>query len=96
VPLGTEAVVLTPISPFRPRRWQGAILPARTKIEFDVINPDRRPVSVTADYDEFRDINRVVVEQDPTTSHRLLFDPEHSLEERIINEQFLNSSVGGQ
>lgn len=96
VPLGTEAVVLTPISPFRPRRWQGAILPSHTKIEFDVINPDRRPVSVTADYDEFRDINRVVVEQDPTTSHRLLFDPEHSLEERIINEQFLNSSVSGQ
>lgn len=89
LPLGTEAVVLTPISPFRPRRWQGAILPAQTVIEFEVLNADRRPVSVTADYDEFRDIKKVVVRQDTTTWHRLLFDPEHSLEERIINEQFM-------
>lgn len=88
LPLGTEAVVLTPISPFRPRRWQGAILPAHAVITFDVLQSDRRPVSVTADYDEFRDIKKVVVQQDTTTSHRLLFDPEHSLEERIINEQF--------
>lgn len=89
LPLGTEAVVLTPISPFRPRRWQGAILPAHAIIEFEVLNPERRPVSVTADYDEYRDIKKVVVRQDPTTCHRLLFDPEHSLEERIINEQFM-------
>lgn len=91
LPLGTEAIVLTPISPFRPRRWQGAILPAQTLIEFEVLRPERRPVSVTADYDEFRDIKKVVVQQDTTTSHRLLFDPEHSLEERIINEQFLGA-----
>ena len=91
LPLGTEAIVLTPISPFRPRRWQGAVLPAHAKIEFEVLNPARRPVSVTADYDEFRDIERVVAQQDPSTCHRLLFDPEHSLEERIINEQFLTS-----
>lgn len=94
LPLGTEAIVLTPISPFRPRRWQGAILPAETVIEFEVMQPDRRPVSVTADYDEFRDIKKVVVQQDTTTSHRLLFDPEHSLEERIINEQFLGAHDG--
>lgn len=91
LPLGTEAIVLTPISPFRPRRWQGAILPAQTEIEFQVLEADRRPVSVTADYDEFRDITRVVVRQDVTTAHHLLFDPEHSLEERIINEQFLTA-----
>jgi len=91
LPLGTEAIVLTPISPFRPRRWQGAILPAHTVIEFEVLSPQRRPVSVTADYDEYRDIKKVVVRQDTTTSHRLLFDPEHSLEERIINEQFLGA-----
>src|SRR6056297_384276 len=51
LPLGTEAVVLTPISPFRPRRWQGAILPAKAVVRFEIINPDRRPVSATADYD---------------------------------------------
>ncbi len=90
LPLGTEAIVLTPISPFRPRRWQGAILPASAVVRFEIINPDRRPVSATADYDEFRDVHWVEVHQDPKLRHRLLFDPEHSLEERILNEQFLN------
>ncbi|MGY6588197.1 MAG: NAD kinase [Wenzhouxiangella sp.] len=89
LPLGTDAVVLTPISPFRPRRWQGAILPASVEVEFDVLQPERRPVSVTADYDEFRDIVSVRVQQNQQVAHRLLFDPEHSLEERILNEQFL-------
>ncbi len=89
LPLGTEAIVLTPISPFRPRRWQGAVLPARAEIRFEILQPNRRPVSATADYDEFRDIEWVEVRQDTGISHRLLFDPEHSLEERIINEQFL-------
>ena len=89
LPLGTEAVVLTPISPFRPRRWQGAILPASAEIRFEVLQPERRPVSVTADYDEFRNVVWVDVRQASEIRHRLLFDPEHSLEERILNEQFL-------
>ena len=89
LPLGTEAVVLTPISPFRPRRWQGAILPASVVVRFEVLNPERRPVSATADYDEFRDVRWVEVHQDQRARHRLLFDPEHSLEDRILNEQFL-------
>lgn len=89
LPLGTEAVVLTPISPFRPRRWQGAILPADAEITFDVLNPERRPVSATADYDEVRNVCTVTVRLDRSIGPRLLFDPEHSLEERIINEQFL-------
>lgn len=88
LPLGTEAVVLTPISPFRPRRWQGAILPASAEVRFEILQPERRPVSATADYDEFRDIASVDVRQAPTITHRLLFDPEHSLEERILSEQF--------
>ena len=90
LPLGTEAIVLTPISPFRPRRWQGAILPASAVVRFEIMNPERRPVSATADYDEFRDVHWVEVHQNKRIRHRLLFDPEHSLEERIINEQFLN------
>jgi NAD+ kinase len=89
LPLGTEAVVLTPISPFRPRRWNGAVLPAAVEIEFQVINAERRPVSATADYDEVRDVSRVVVRQARSVRHKLLFDPEHSLDERILNEQFL-------
>ncbi len=89
LPLGTEAVVLTPISPFRPRRWQGAILPAKAEIELEVLQPKRRPVSATADYDEVRDVGRVRVSLDRNIGPRLLFDPEHSLEERILKEQFL-------
>jgi len=88
LPLGTEAVVLTPISPFRPRRWQGAILPASVEVRFEVIQPDRRPVSATADYDEVRNVACVDVGQQRDITHRLLFDPEHSLEERILSEQF--------
>ena len=90
LPLGTDAIVLTPISPFRPRRWQGAILPASVEVRFEVLNPERRPVSATADYDEFRSIATVDVRQKTRTTHRLLFDPEHSLEERIITEQFFH------
>lgn len=89
LPLGTEAVVLTPISPFRPRRWNGAVLPAAVEVEFEVLNAERRPVSATADYDEVRDVCRVVVRQARKVRHKLLFDPEHSLDERILNEQFL-------
>ena len=89
LPLGTEAVVLTPISPFRPRRWRGAILPAAVEVEFEVLSPDRRPVSATADYDEVRNVVRVHVAQSADVRHELLFDPEHSLDERILNEQFL-------
>lgn len=89
LPLGTEAVVLTPISPFRPRRWRGAILPAAAEIEFEVLNAERRPVSATADYDEVRNVARVRVKQSERIRHTLLFDPEHSLDERILREQFL-------
>ncbi|MDT8410293.1 MAG: NAD kinase [Wenzhouxiangellaceae bacterium] len=89
LPVGTEAVVLTPISPFRPRRWRGAILPVAAEVEFQVISPERRPVSATADYDEVRNVVSVTVKQADDISHRLLFDPEHSLDERILNEQFL-------
>jgi NAD+ kinase len=89
LPLGTEAVVLTPISPFRPRRWRGAVLPAAVEVEFEVLSADRRPVSATADYDEVRNVARVTVSQSESLRHTLLFDPEHSLDERILNEQFL-------
>ncbi len=90
LPLGTDAIVLTPISPFRPRRWQGAILPASAVVRFEIENPQRRPVSATADYDECRDVDWVEISQSKNIRHRLLFDPEHSLEERILNEQFLS------
>lgn len=89
LPLGTEAIALTPISPFRPRRWRGAILPSTACVRFEVLNPYKRPVSATADAHEVRNVLSVDVSLARDISHQLLFDPDHSLEERILAEQFL-------
>lgn len=89
LPLGTDALALTPISPFRPRRWNGAILPSSAKVSFEIIDPYKRSVSATADAHEVRNVIRVDAYQDDNTVLNLLFDPDHSLEERILNEQFL-------
>ena len=88
LPLGTPLLALTPICAFRPRRWRGALLPETTMVTIDVLDPQRRPVSATADYTEVRNVSRVEVSQDSETSLTLMFDPEHNLEERIISEQF--------
>ncbi len=89
LPLGTDALALTPISPFRPRRWGGAILPVSARVTFEVIDYYKRSVSATADAYEVRDIVRVDAFEDTSLELKLLFDPDHSLEERILNEQFL-------
>lgn len=89
LPLGTDALALTPISPFRPRRWNGAILPSSARVSFEIIDPYKRSVSATADAHEVRNVIRVDAFQDNNTELHLLFDPAHSLEERILNEQFL-------
>jgi len=89
LPLGSSLVALTPISPFRPRRWRGAILPEATKIRFTVLNPVKRPVSAVADQREVRDVAQVEVVIDRTTPLTLLFDPEHTLDDRIAAEQFI-------
>ncbi len=88
LPLGAPLLALTPISPFRPRRWRGAVLPNRARVEFMVLDPAKRPVSAVADFTEVRDVARVVVEEDRSLAFTLLFDPEHNLEERILKEQF--------
>jgi NAD+ kinase len=89
IPLGTGLLALTPISAFRPRRWRGALLPENTVIKFDVLDPELRPVSAVADFTEIRNVVSVEVRQEPNKFPTLLFDPEHNLEERILNEQFL-------
>lgn len=89
LPLDANVLALTPISPFRPRRWRGAILPHTTRVSFRVRDPERRPVSTTADFHEVRDVLRVDVRQSRAYSARLLFDPEHNLEQRILDEQFV-------
>lgn len=88
LPLGAGVLALTPISAFRPRRWRGAILPQRAEVKFTIHEPDKRPVSATADFSEIRDVREVVVTQDDSVSLILLFDPEHHLDERILREQF--------
>ena len=82
-------LALTPISPFRPRRWSGAILPDDTAVCFRILEAKNRPVSAVADQVEVRDVSRVEVTLDRESSLTLLFDPEHALDERIAMEQFI-------
>ena len=88
IPLDAEILALTPISAVRPRRWRGALLPGTAHVEFKVLEPEKRPVSVVADNQEFRSVIRIKVVEDQSAKLRLLFDPEHDLEERILAEQF--------
>lgn len=89
IPLNSPLLALTPISPFRPRRWKGALVPENAKIEFEIIDTDKRPVSVSADFTEIRHIKHVSVCQCDDVKVKLLFDPDHALEERIMREQFI-------
>jgi NAD+ kinase len=88
IPLGAGVLALTPISAFRPRRWRGALIPHTATITFEALGPEKRPVSATADYTEVRDVVTVNVRENREVGFRLLFDPEHNLEERVWAEQF--------
>jgi NAD+ kinase len=90
IPFGTPVLAMTPISPFRPRNWKGALLPHKSFISLDIIDQNKRPVSAVADFKEVRNITRVEIREHQGKSIKLLFDPNHSLEERIIREQFIN------
>ena len=88
LPLGSNLMALTPISPFRPRRWRGALIPDELRISLRVLDPVKRPVSAVADQIEVRDVATVEVSVDRSLALTLLFDPEHALDERISMEQF--------
>jgi NAD+ kinase len=88
LPLGSKLMALTPISPFRPRRWRGALIPDELTIGFRVLDPTKRPVSAVADQLEVREVATVEVSVDTSCALTLLFDPEHALDERIAMEQF--------
>ena len=90
LPLGSNLLALTPISPFRPRRWRGAILPDKARIQWRVLDPDKRPVSAVADQHEIRDVAQVDIAMDRARELTLLFDPEHALDDRITMEQFIS------
>jgi NAD+ kinase len=89
LPLAAKMLALTPISPFRPRRWSGAILPDDTAVCLTILEAPNRPVSAVADQIEVRDVAKVEIRLDRERSLTLLFDPEHALDERIAMEQFL-------
>jgi len=88
IPFSADILALTPISPFRPRNWHGALLPANSKIKLEVLDYKSRPVSATADFNEVSNVKEVTVFEDRDINFKILFDPNHSLEERIIREQF--------
>lgn len=88
IPLNGGLLALTPIAPFRPRRWRGALLNHQSSITFEVLEADKRPVSAVADFTEVRDVVSVSVFEDRNIALSLMFDPEHNLEERITTEQF--------
>ena len=88
IPLGSNLLALTPVSPFRPRRWKGALLPHTSVITLENLDPKKRPLLTTADSKDIYDVVNVSVREDPSYSVQMLFDKDHSLEERIIREQF--------
>ncbi|SEJ69117.1 NAD+ kinase [Cribrihabitans marinus] len=88
LPIGADVLALTAIAAFRPRRWRGALLPKSAHVRFDVLDPVKRPVMADADSISIKDIDWVEIRSEPAISHRILFDPGHGLEERLISEQF--------
>ena len=89
LPIGSDELALTAMSAFRPRRWRGALLPKTAVVRFDVLEADKRPVMADADSRSVRDVISVEIRSDDAIRHRILFDPGHGLEERLIREQFV-------
>jgi len=88
LPINAPLLALTPISPFRPRRWRGALLDNNVRISIEVLEPKKRPASAVADHSETRDVQRVDIELSTKDELNMMFDPGHNLDERILVEQF--------
>jgi NAD+ kinase len=88
IPIGAALLALTPINPFRPRRWRGALLPDTAIVTIEVLAPNKRPIAAVADHHEVRFVRRVDIRMEHTVAMRMLFDPGHNLDERILREQF--------
>ena len=88
LPIGAGVLALTAMAAFRPRRWRGALLPQSARVRFDVLDPAKRPMMAEADSRAVQDVVRVEVRSDESVCHRLLFDPGHGLDERLLREQF--------
>ena len=88
IPINAPLLALTPISPFRPRRWRGALLPDTARVTIEVLEAEKRPVAAVADHNEVRSVRSVDISMDHGIAIPVLFDPGHSLDERILREQF--------
>ncbi|MEJ8574523.1 NAD kinase [Microbaculum marinum] len=88
IPINSPLLALTPISPFRPRRWRGALLPDNAQIDIEILDPQKRPVSAVADHQETRSVVHVHIEEMAAAEALMMFDPGHNLDERILAEQF--------
>ncbi|MBN8827524.1 MAG: NAD kinase [Sphingobacteriia bacterium] len=88
IPLEANILALTALNPYRPKRWSCALIPDTSEVEVEILNHEKRPVGISADFIEYRDVLNAKIYLDRTKDIKLLFDPEHSLEERILNEQF--------
>ena len=89
LPIGAEVLALTAVAAFRPRRWRGALLPGGAQVSIDVLEHEKRPVRAAADSREVANVLRVDLQTELSISHRILFDPGHGLEERLLREQFV-------
>lgn len=88
IPIDAPLLALTPVSPARPRRWRGALLRNRQTVEFEVLEAEKRPVNAVADHTEVKSVHRVTVRMASEAKSLILFDPDHSWDDRILNEQF--------
>ncbi|SLN70272.1 NAD kinase [Roseisalinus antarcticus] len=89
LPIGSEVLAITAVAAFRPRRWRGALIPKGSVVRFDVLEPEKRPVMADADSSSVKSVAQVEIRSAPDVAHRILFDPGHGLEERLIREQFV-------
>jgi len=89
LPIDADVFALTALNAFRPRRWRGALLPQKALVKFEVLQSDKRPVRADADSKSFDEVQSVEITSERSITHRLLFDPGHGLEERLIREQFV-------
>ncbi|MGD8703632.1 MAG: NAD kinase [Desulfosarcina sp.] len=88
IPLGSNLIALTPVSPFRPRRWKGALLPHTARVSMQNLDPGKRPLAATADFMEVFGVSSITIREESAIGVTLLFDPDRSLQERVIAEQF--------
>ncbi len=88
IPMNSNLLALTPISPFRPRSWRGALINSKSKVSFIILDEKKRSVNASADFKEIKDVKKVEIKEDRTIKLSLLFDPDHHFDKKVLKEQF--------